>query len=113
MRPGFLLSVVLAFFAAASPVLAADAFQLAERIIQEHHLLMPKARCCSKLILRNGSSHRVGKVGVYEVHNKDCGGDPDINYRLFDLENDIKTSVAEWDYNFPDMEMPPVPKRAH
>ena len=41
-----------------------------------------------------------------------CGGDPEIMHRLFDLEIDRKTGAAHWDYNFPDMEMRPVPARA-
>lgn len=90
---------------------AADAFRRAERIIKGHRLLTPKAQRCSKLVLRNGNNDRVAKVGVYENHNSVCGGDPDIEHRLFDLEIDMKTGAAKWDNNMPDMEMRPVPRR--
>ena len=97
---------------AASKDLAKDAFDRAERIIRQHHLLTPKAQRCSKLVLRDDSNARTAKVGVYEVHDKRCGGDPEIEHRLFDLEIDMKTGAAKWDKNFPEMEMRPVPKRA-
>ena len=58
------------------------------------------------------SNARTVKVGVYEVHDKACGGDPDVMHRLFDLEIDLKTGAAKWDNDFPDMEMRPVPQRA-
>ena len=58
------------------------------------------------------SNARTVKVGVYEVHDKACGGDPDVMHRLFDLEIDLTTGAAKWDNNFPDMEMRPVPQRA-
>jgi hypothetical protein len=105
------LAVFLSALAAA-PAIAADALDRAERIIKEHHLLSPKAQRCSTLVLRDDSNDRTAKVGVYEVHDKRCGGDPDIEHRLFDLEIDMKTGAAKWDNNFPDMEMRPVPKRA-
>lgn len=90
---------------------AKAAFSRAEKIIKEHRLLTPKAQACSKLLLRQDTSARLAKVGVYEVHDSTCGGDPDVEHRLFDLEIDMKTGAAKWDNNLPDMEMRPVPKR--
>ena len=114
MRHAFLLSLLLpASLAIAAPARAMDALDRAERTIKEHHLLSPKAQRCSTLVLREDSDERTAKVGVYEVHDKTCGGDPEIEHRLFDLEIDLKTGAAKWDNNFPDMEMRPVPKRAH
>ena len=84
----------------------------AEKIIKEHRLLTAKQQRCMSLLYRDDSDAKTGKVGVYEVHDKKCGGDPDVSHRLFDLEIDMKTGAAKWDNNFPDMEMRPVPKRA-
>jgi hypothetical protein len=100
---------VLIFAIMAFPVAAQDVFDRAERIIGEHRLLTPKAQRCSKLILRDSSDDRIGKIGVYEKHNKTCGGDPNVEHRLFDLEIDMKTGAAKWDNN-PEMEMHPIPK---
>ena len=63
------------------------------------------------LLYRKNSDAKTGRVGVYELHNKKCAGDPDVSLRLFDLEIDMKTGAAKWDYNS-DVEMRPVPKRA-
>ena len=84
----------------------------AEKIIREHRLLTAKQQRCMSLMYRDESDAKTGKVGVYEVHDKVCGGDPDVSHRLFDLEIDMKTGAAKWDNNFPDMEMRPVPRRA-
>ena len=84
----------------------------AEKIIKEHRLLTAGQQRCMSLMYRDDSDAKTGKVGVYEVHDKECGGDPDISHRLFDLEIDMKTGAAKWDNNFPDMEMRPVPRRA-
>ena len=84
----------------------------AEKIIREHRLLTAKQQRCMSLVYRDDSDAKTGKVGVYEVHDKECGGDPDVSHRLFDLEIDMKTGAAKWDNNFPDMEMRPVPRRA-
>jgi hypothetical protein len=92
---------------------AADAvLKRAERIVKQHRLLTAKQQRCMSLIYRDDSDATTGRVGVYEVHDKMCGGDPDVSHRLFDLEIDLKTGAAKWDNNFPDMEMRPVPKRA-
>ncbi len=84
----------------------------AAKIIKEHRLLTAKQQHCMSLLYRDDSDAKTGKVGVYEVHDKECGGDPDFSHRLFDLEIDMKTGAAKWDNNIPDMEMRPVPKRA-
>jgi hypothetical protein len=92
---------------------AKSALDRAERIIKQHHLLTPKQHGCTSLLYRDDeSSARTAKVGVYEVHDKACGGDPGVMHRLFDLEIDLTTGAAKWDNNFPDMEMRPVPQRA-
>jgi len=98
---------------APSSALAKSVLDRADDIIKQHRLLTAKQQRCSSLVFRDDSDERTGKVGVYEVHNKECGGDPDIMHRLFDLEIDMKTGAAKWDNNIPDMEMRPVPKRAH
>ena len=80
---------------------------------QAAHLLTPNQQGCTSLLYRDDESNaRTVKVGVYEVHDKACGGDPDVMHRLFDLEIDLTTGAAKWDNNFPDMEMRPVPQRA-
>jgi hypothetical protein len=84
----------------------------AEKIIKEHRLLTAKQQRCMSLLYRDKSNAKTGKVGVYEVHDKECGGDQDVSHRLFDLEIDMKTGAAKWDNIFPDMEMRPLPKRA-
>ncbi len=114
LRFGFVIAVCAACAAPAalaqSDRVAAAAFRRAEKIIKDHRLLTPKAERCSKLVLRDDSSNRVAKIGVYEQHNAACGGDPDVEHRLFDLEIDLKSGATKWDNN-PDMEMQPVPKR--
>jgi hypothetical protein len=107
------LCVLPATAMAASEEQAKAAFDRAEWIIKQHRLLTLKAQRCAKLVLRDDGNARTAKVGVYEVHDRKCGGDPDVEHRLFDLEIDMKTGAAKWDNNFPDMEMRPVPKRAH
>ena len=91
------------------PAAGKDAFALADKIIREHRLLTPKQIECMTLMERDDSTETVAKIGVYERHDTKCGGDPEITHRLFDLEIDRKTGAAYWDYNFPDMEMRPVP----
>ena len=89
------------------------AIDRAAKIIKEHHLLPAKQQQrCMSLMYRDDSDAKTAKVGVYEVHDKECGGDPDFSHRLFDLEIDMKTGAAKWDYNS-DAAMQPVPKRAH
>ena len=97
----------------ASTALAKSALDRADHIIKQHRLLTPKQQRCTSLLYRDDESDaRTAKVGVYEVHDKRCGGDPEVTHRLFDLEIDLKTGAAKWDNNFPDMEMRPVPQRA-
>lgn len=108
------IALIVALVSAAStPALAdpaQDAFNRAEKIIKERRLLTPMAEKCSKLVLREDSNKRITKVGVYEVHDATCGGDPDAEHRLFDLEINMRSGAAKWDNNL-DMEMRPVPKR--
>lgn len=87
-----------------------DAFKRADKLIKEHRLLTPQQEKCSKLILRDDTDKRIAKIGVYEVHDATCGGDPDAEHRLFDLEINMRSGAAKWDNN-PDMEMRPVPGR--
>src|SRR5262245_13703556 len=89
-----------------------DAFKLADKIIREHRLLTPKQAECMTLIERNDSTAQIAKVGVYERHDKKCGGDPETSHRLFDLEIDRTTGAAQWDYNSPDAQMQRVPALA-
>jgi len=112
--------VVLALLCSASPVFAQQdkpdpaedaAVRRADTVIKEHRLLTEKQQRCLSFMYRDDSDAKTAKVGIYEVHDKDCGGDPEIIHRLFDLEIDMKTGAAKWD-NTPDMEMRPVPKLA-
>jgi len=112
MTPAVLVSFLVTAVAMADRDQANNALDRAERIIERHHLLTPKQQRCSSLVYRDESDERTAKIGVYEVHDKECGGDPDATHRLFDLEIDMKTGAAKWDNNFPDMEMRPVPGRA-
>ena len=89
-----------------------NAVDRAAKIIKEHHLLTAKQQRCMSLTYRDDSDAKTAKVGVYEVHDKECGGDPDFSHRLFDLEIDTKTGTAKWDYDST-VEMRPVPKHAH
>ncbi len=88
------------------------AIKRADTIIKQHRLLSEKQQRCISFIYRDDSNARTAKVGVYEVHDKDCGGDPEVSHRLFDLEIDMRTGAAKWDNNIPDMEMRPIPQRA-
>lgn len=88
------------------------AINRAAKIIKQHRLLTAKQQRCMSLVYREDSDAKAAKVGVYEVHDKECGGDPDVSHRLFDLEIDIETGAAKWDNSVPDMEMRPVPRRA-
>ena len=105
---GAALAAPIAFVQGAAQ--AADAFATAERIIKQHRLLTPQQQKCSKLVRREDSNKRVAKIGVYEQHDETCGGDPDVEHRLFDLEIDMRSGTAKWDNNV-DMEMRPVPGR--
>lgn len=115
LRLGFVIAACAVCAAPAalaqSDRVAAAAFRRADKIIKDHRLLTPKAERCSKLVLREGSNSHIAKVGVYERHDQECGGDPDVEHRLFDLEINLKTGAARWDNNVPDMEMRPLPKR--
>lgn len=111
MKLGSILGFSLVFLTLTGPAMARDAFDRAKNIIKQHRLLTPTARRCSMLVLRDGSNQRIGMVGVYEVHNDVCGGDPQVAHRIFDLEIDMKTGAAKWDRNFPYMEMRPIPRR--
>ena len=106
--------LIVALVSAASvPAMAdavQDAFKRADKVIKEHRLLTPQQEKCSKLILRDETDKRTAKIGVYEVHDATCGGDPDAEHRLFDLEINMRSGAAKWDNN-PDMEMRPVPGR--
>ena len=112
MKPVLVYSVAQLLLLAGTPASADDAFTLADKIIREHQLLAPKQIECMTLIEREDSTAEIAKVGVYERHDEKCGGDPEITHRLFDLEIDTKTGAAQWDNNFPDMEMRPVPSAA-
>jgi hypothetical protein len=111
MKPIQLYSFALLLLICA-PAAADDSFTLADKIIREHNLLAPKQIECMTLIEREDSTAEIAKVGVYERHDEQCGGDPEITHRLFDLEIDTKTGAAQWDNNLPDMEMRPVPSAA-
>jgi hypothetical protein len=110
MKLAIFVTFVVISVAIGTPAKAQDALDRAERIIKEHRLLTAKARRCSMLVMREGSNRRFGMVGIYEIHNNVCGGDPAVEHRLFDLEIDMKTGAAKWDRNFPDMEMRPIPR---
>ncbi|AXK82566.1 hypothetical protein DW352_19800 [Pseudolabrys taiwanensis] len=105
---GAALAAPIAFVQGAAQ--AADAFATAERIIKQHRLLTPQQQKCSKLVLREDSNKRIAKVGIYERHDATCGGDPDAEHRLFDMEINMRSGAATWDNNV-DMEMRPVPAR--
>lgn len=107
-----LLAAVSAACGQDKPDPAEDAaVKRADTIIKEHRLLSEKQQRCISFLYRDDSNARTAKVGIYEVHNEDCGGDPEVSHRLFDIEIDMKTGAAKWD-NTPGMEMRPVPKRA-
>jgi hypothetical protein len=104
------LLVVFGCLGSAPAALAEDGADIAWRVIKTHRLLTPQQQQCFALIERDDSTKRFVKVGVYEKHDKRCGGDPEIEHRLFDLEIDAKTGAAKWD-NDADGEMRPIPKR--
>jgi hypothetical protein len=112
MKPIQRYSFALMLLLICAPAGADDSFTLADKIIREHNLLTRKQIECMTLIERDDSTAEIAKVGVYERHDEKCGGDPEITHRLFDLEIDTKTGAAQWDNNFPDMEMRPVPSAA-
>jgi hypothetical protein len=85
--------------------------QKARQIIIEYRLLTKSELSCSILILEDVISGPVAEVVVRERHDKRCGGDPNTGPRRFTLEINMKTGVARWDYDTPDMEMVPVPSR--
>jgi len=87
------------------------AVRRADKIIKEHRLLTEEQQRCMSFMYRDDSDAKTAKVGIYEIHDKNCRGDPDIIHRLFDLEIDMETGAAKWD-NGPDIEMRPVPRRA-
>lgn len=104
-------SFAMILLIAAAPAGAEESFDLAEKVIREHALLTPKQIECMTLVERDDSTALIAKFGIYERHDKNCGGDPEIFHRLFDLEIERKTGTAKWDKNLPDMEMRPVPNR--
>jgi hypothetical protein len=113
MKPILVYSFASMLLLASGPAGAGDdPFDLADKVIREHQLLTPKQIECMTLIERDDTTAEIAKVGVYERHDEECGGDPEITHRLFDLEIDRKTGAAKWDNNLPDMEMRPVPSPA-
>ena len=62
---------------------------------------------CSTLLVRKPSNARVARIGVYEVHDRRCGGDPNTAPRRFDIEIDMRTGAVRTGNN-PEREMRPA-----
>src|SRR5918995_4370232 len=62
---------------------------------------------CSTLLVRKSSNARVAQIGVYELHDRRCGGDPNTAPRRFDIEIDMRTGAVRTEDN-PDLEMRPA-----
>ena len=92
------------------PTRAEDGGTIAWRVIQKHRLLSPKMQSCASVAEDDDSTKTLIKATVREIHNKRCGGAPELAPRLFSLEINTETSAARWDYNSPG-EMQPIPKR--
>jgi hypothetical protein len=108
------MRLLLLLFIVALPTLAqageAARTAAAWKALREHQLLSRQQHSCTYLLERDGSTDRLVKVGVYEIHDARCGGDPDVTHRLFDLELDRRSGVLRWDDN-PEQEMRRVPVR--
>jgi len=89
---------------------AEDGGTIAWRVIQKHRLLSPKMLNCASVAEDDDTTKTLVKATVRELHNKRCGGDPQLAPRLFSLEINRKSGAAKWDYNSPG-EMQPIPKR--
>lgn len=89
---------------------AEDGEARAFRLMRERHLLTAKQLGCVFIMRRDESNARRILVGVYEKHDRRCGGDPEITHRLFDLELDLRSGKARWDRG-DGFEMRPVPRR--
>ena len=95
-----------------TPALAASALErrIEARIKQafaRYDLLSRQELECSTLLVRKSSNSRVARIGVYELHDRRCGGDPNTAPRRFDIEIDMRTGVVRTDDN-PDLEMRPA-----
>ena len=110
MRSAFSLVFAICLAAASLPARGEDGAMLAWRVIEKHRLLTPKMQKCASVAENDDSTKKLVKVTVREVHNKRCGGDPEVAPRLFDLEVNVKTGTAKWDYESPG-DMQPIPKR--
>ena len=62
---------------------------------------------CSMLLVRKSSNARVARIGVYELHDRRCGGAPGRAPRQFDIEVDLRTGAVRTDDN-PSREMRPA-----
>jgi hypothetical protein len=106
MRAG-LLAVFLALVW--TPALAASSLERRiEARIQEafarYDILSRQELECSTLLVRKSSNSRVARIGVYELHNSRCSGDPNTAPRRFDIEIDLRSGAVRTDNN-PDREM--------
>lgn len=104
--------VLITLFAltAVAEARAEDGELRAFRLMRTHRLLTPEQARCVFLMRRDNSTARRLVVGVYEKHDRRCGGDPETTHRLFDLELDLRSGRARWDRNDA-IEMRPVPRR--
>lgn len=108
MRAAIPILLTLVLSSTAAP--AEDGEARAWRLIRGHRLLTAKQVSCVFLLPREATRARTVAVGVYEQHDRRCGGDPEITHRLFDLELDLRSGRARWDRG-DGFEMRPIPRR--
>lgn len=104
------LAILPLVLAVSTGALAEDGEARAFRLMRDHRLLTAKQLSCVFLMRREQSSARTLVIGVYEKHDRRCGGDPDVTHRLFDLELDLRSGRARWDRDDA-FEMTPIPRR--
>lgn len=59
-------------------------FERAQAAIKKHRLTQIPGDCL-ELKFDSGASTEIDVVDVYELHNEKCGGDPEVQPRLFTL----------------------------
>ena len=109
MKKMMLLTALLgsAFVAQAAPVKNADAaYKMVVASVKKNKLTTLAADCVAYRVSKEGRNFA---IVAYEVHNKKCGGDPNVSHRLFTykverdtgrMTTDAPRQGIEWDGDY-------------
>lgn len=74
---------------------------LAVQAIQQHKLTSLSTKCLRFGISRQPVNPEIAEIRVFEKHNAECGGDPQTQPRLFDMQVNKKTKQIWTDARTP------------